>query len=199
MKARRPDRHGGPEVLRVEERPDPPVGPGEVRIAVRAAGINFADTMARVGLYPDAPKPPCVLGYEVAGEVESVGDGVDGSQRRRPGHRRDPVRRPGRAGHGAGGAGAAAAGAAQLRAGRRVPGQLRHGLRGAGRDGRPARGRPGPDPRRRRAASASPPPRSPATSAPRSSAPPRPPSTTRSAPRASTTRSTTATRTSRPR
>jgi NADPH:quinone reductase-like Zn-dependent oxidoreductase len=69
---------GGPEVLRVEERPDPAVGPGEVRIAVRAAGINFADTMARVGLYPDAPKPPCVLGYEVAGEVESVGEGVDG-------------------------------------------------------------------------------------------------------------------------
>ena len=69
--------HGGPEVLQVQERPDPPVGPGEVRIAVKAAGVNFADTMARVGLYPDAPKPPCVLGYEVAGEVESVGAGVD--------------------------------------------------------------------------------------------------------------------------
>src|SRR3954454_832920 len=69
--------HGGPEVLRVEERPDPPVGPGEVRIAVKAAGINFADTMARVGLYPEAPKPPCVLGYEVAGEVESAGDRVE--------------------------------------------------------------------------------------------------------------------------
>jgi NADPH:quinone reductase-like Zn-dependent oxidoreductase len=68
---------GGPEVLQVQERPDPPVGPGEVRIAVKAAGINFADTMARIGLYPDAPKPPCVLGYEVAGEIESVGDGVD--------------------------------------------------------------------------------------------------------------------------
>jgi NADPH:quinone reductase-like Zn-dependent oxidoreductase len=67
---------GGPEVLQVRERPEPPVGPGEVRIAVRAAGINFADTLARVGLYPDAPKTPCVLGYEVAGEVESVGDGV---------------------------------------------------------------------------------------------------------------------------
>ena len=64
-------------MLQVQERPDPPVGPGEVRIAVKAAGINFADTMARVGLYPDAPKPPCVLGYEVAGEVESVGEGVD--------------------------------------------------------------------------------------------------------------------------
>lgn len=69
---------GGPEVLRVQERPDPAVGPGEVRIGVRAAGINFADTMARVGLYPDAPKPPCVLGYEVAGEIESVGEGVEG-------------------------------------------------------------------------------------------------------------------------
>lgn len=67
---------GGPEVLQVQERPDPAVGPGEIRIAVRAAGINFADTMARVGLYPDAPKLPCVLGYEVAGEVESVGEGV---------------------------------------------------------------------------------------------------------------------------
>ena len=69
--------HGGPEVLQVQERPDPSVGPGEVRIVVKAAGINFADTMARVGLYPDAPKPPCVLGYEIAGEVESVGEGVD--------------------------------------------------------------------------------------------------------------------------
>jgi NADPH:quinone reductase-like Zn-dependent oxidoreductase len=71
-------KNGGPDVLKVEERPDPAVGPGEVRIGVRAAGINFADTMARVGLYPDAPKPPCVLGYEVAGEIESVGEGVTG-------------------------------------------------------------------------------------------------------------------------
>jgi NADPH:quinone reductase-like Zn-dependent oxidoreductase len=69
---------GGIDVLKVEERPDPPVGPGEVRVAIKAAGINFADTMARVGLYPDAPKPPCVLGYEVAGEIESVGEGVTG-------------------------------------------------------------------------------------------------------------------------
>jgi NADPH:quinone reductase-like Zn-dependent oxidoreductase len=71
-------RTGPPEVLQVQERPDPPVGAGEVRIAVKAAGINFADTMARVGLYPDAPKLPCVVGYEVAGEVESVGEGVEG-------------------------------------------------------------------------------------------------------------------------
>lgn len=70
-------RHGGPEVLEVQERPDPQVAAGEVRIAVRAAGINFADLLARTGMYPDAPKPPCVVGYEVAGEVESVGEGVE--------------------------------------------------------------------------------------------------------------------------
>jgi NADPH:quinone reductase-like Zn-dependent oxidoreductase len=70
-------KHGPPEVLRVEERPDPEAGAGEVRIAVRAAGINFADLLARSGVYPDAPAPPCVVGYEVAGEVESVGDGVE--------------------------------------------------------------------------------------------------------------------------
>src|SRR3954447_6425237 len=69
-------KHGPPEMLRVEERPEPAVGAGEVRIAVKAAGINFADLMARAGVYPDAPPPPCVVGYEVAGEVESVGEGV---------------------------------------------------------------------------------------------------------------------------
>ncbi len=69
---------GGPEVLQVQERPDPPVGPGEVRIAVKAAGINFADLLARTGMYPDAPKLPAIVGYEVAGDVETVGDGVEG-------------------------------------------------------------------------------------------------------------------------
>ncbi|MEX2197141.1 MAG: medium chain dehydrogenase/reductase family protein [Thermoleophilaceae bacterium] len=71
-------KHGPPEVLTVQDRPDPVAGPGEVRVSVRAAGINFADLMARIGVYPDAPKPPCVVGYEVAGEVESVGEGVEG-------------------------------------------------------------------------------------------------------------------------
>ncbi|MBK8295258.1 MAG: zinc-binding dehydrogenase [Solirubrobacterales bacterium] len=69
---------GPPENLVVEDRPDPDVGPGEIRIAVKAAGINFAELLARTGVYPDAPKPPCVLGYEVAGEVESLGEGVEG-------------------------------------------------------------------------------------------------------------------------
>ncbi|PWN03280.1 oxidoreductase [Nocardioides silvaticus] len=71
-------RHGGPEVLKVEERPDPaPPGPGQVTVDVRAAGVNFADTMARVGFYPDAPKVPSVVGYEVAGVVSAVGDDVE--------------------------------------------------------------------------------------------------------------------------
>jgi NADPH:quinone reductase-like Zn-dependent oxidoreductase len=51
-----------------------------VRIAVRAAGVNFADTLARVGLYAEAPKVPSVVGYEVAGEIAAVGDGVDVSR-----------------------------------------------------------------------------------------------------------------------
>src|SRR5215472_10148174 len=69
-------RHGGPEVLEIRESPDPVPGDGEVRIRVRAAGINFADILARIGLYPDAPKPPVVVGYEVAGVVDAVGAGV---------------------------------------------------------------------------------------------------------------------------
>jgi NADPH:quinone reductase-like Zn-dependent oxidoreductase len=71
-------KHGDLSVLQVQERPDPsPPGPGQARIVVRAAGVNFADHLARVGLYPDAPKPPTVVGYEVAGIIEAVGDGVD--------------------------------------------------------------------------------------------------------------------------
>src|SRR5206468_5811361 len=69
-------RHGDPEVLQVQERPEPQPRSGEVLIDVRAAGVNFADTLARVGLYPDAPKPPCVVGYEVAGIIGAVGEGV---------------------------------------------------------------------------------------------------------------------------
>jgi NADPH:quinone reductase-like Zn-dependent oxidoreductase len=71
-------KHGGPGVLKVQERPDPEIGPGEVRIAVAAAGVNFADVMARMGLYADAPKPPCVIGYEVAGTILELGEGVQG-------------------------------------------------------------------------------------------------------------------------
>jgi len=71
-------KHGGPGVLEVQEHADPQLGPGEVRIDVAAAGINFADVMARMGLYQDAPKTPCVVGYEVAGTILELGDGVEG-------------------------------------------------------------------------------------------------------------------------
>ena len=71
-------KHGGPGVLQVQEKHDPALGPGEVRIDVAAAGINFADVMARMGLYPDAPKTPCVVGYEVAGTILELGEGVAG-------------------------------------------------------------------------------------------------------------------------
>jgi NADPH:quinone reductase-like Zn-dependent oxidoreductase len=69
-------RHGGPEVLQLQDVPDPHPGPDEVRIRVRAAGVNFSDILARLGLYPDAPKPPFVVGYEVAGIIDEVGTSV---------------------------------------------------------------------------------------------------------------------------
>lgn len=67
---------GGPEVFEVREAPTPSPGPGEVLIRIEAAGINFADILARQGLYPDAPSLPAVVGYEVAGTVEAVGESV---------------------------------------------------------------------------------------------------------------------------
>src|SRR5437660_3583988 len=69
-------RVGPPEVLELREAPDPLPKPGEVQIRVRASGVNFADIMARLGLYPDAPKLPAVIGYEVAGDISAVGDGT---------------------------------------------------------------------------------------------------------------------------
>src|SRR5450432_2435098 len=69
---------GSPDVLVVKEAPDPVAGAGEVRVRVRASGVNFADLMARVGLYPDAPKLPCVVGYEISGVIDQVGEGVTG-------------------------------------------------------------------------------------------------------------------------
>ena len=71
-------RHGGPEVIEPREAPDPTPGEGEIRIRVKAAGVNFADLLARLGLYPDAPKPPLVVGYEVSGYIDAVGHRVTG-------------------------------------------------------------------------------------------------------------------------
>lgn len=72
-------KYGPPETLEVREGTLPMPMAGEVTVAVKAAGINFADLMARKGLYQDAPRPPCVVGYEVAGVVEAVGSGLDPS------------------------------------------------------------------------------------------------------------------------
>jgi len=63
-------------VLIVREAPDPVPGPGQVRVRVDAAGVNFADVMMRLGIYPDAPPLPAVPGYEVAGAIDAVGEGV---------------------------------------------------------------------------------------------------------------------------
>ncbi|MFL5895929.1 MAG: medium chain dehydrogenase/reductase family protein [Thermoleophilaceae bacterium] len=71
------ERHGDPETLAVRDRPEPSLAPGRVLVRVRAAGVNFADIQARVGLYPDAPDLPFVPGYEFAGDVEEVGEGVE--------------------------------------------------------------------------------------------------------------------------
>jgi NADPH:quinone reductase-like Zn-dependent oxidoreductase len=72
-------RTGPPEVLELREAADPEPRAGEVQIRVRAVGINFADIMARLGLYPDAPKLPAVVGYEVAGDISALGGGVSRS------------------------------------------------------------------------------------------------------------------------
>jgi NADPH:quinone reductase-like Zn-dependent oxidoreductase len=69
---------GEPDVLEVRGAADPEPKADEVRIAVAAAGVNFADLMARMGLYPDAPPLPAVVGYEVSGTVDKVGDKVKG-------------------------------------------------------------------------------------------------------------------------
>lgn len=69
-------RKGGPEVLEYVELPDPTAGPGELLVAVEAAGINFIDTYRRSGMYP--MEFPHIVGVEGAGTVEAVGEGVPG-------------------------------------------------------------------------------------------------------------------------
>lgn len=70
-------KYGDVNVLKVRESEAPEPAAGEVLVDVKAAGVNFADILARQGLYLDAPKAPCVVGYEVSGVVETVGRGVD--------------------------------------------------------------------------------------------------------------------------
>jgi NADPH:quinone reductase-like Zn-dependent oxidoreductase len=70
---------GGPEVLKFEEAPAQKPGKGEARIRVQAAGLNRAESMFYHGQYLEDPKFPARIGYEVAGQVEEVGEGVDKS------------------------------------------------------------------------------------------------------------------------
>ena len=69
---------GGPDALRLCERPDPTPGPGEVLIRVAAAGLNRPDVLQRQGAYPPPPGASDVPGLEVAGRVEALGSDVHG-------------------------------------------------------------------------------------------------------------------------
>ena len=69
--------YGGVDAMELTERDVPDPGEGEVRIEVRAAGVNFADIMQRRGHYQGGPEPPYVPGMEVAGVIDAVGEGVN--------------------------------------------------------------------------------------------------------------------------
>ena len=69
---------GGPEVLVVQDLPTPEPGPGELRVDVAAAGVNYIDVYYRTGAYP--LQTPFIVGSEGAGVVSAVGDGVTGFQ-----------------------------------------------------------------------------------------------------------------------
>ena len=69
--------YGGPEVLTIEDAPEPEAGPGELLVRVRAAGVNRADCLQRAGTYPMPPGLGNVPGLELAGEVAGTGPGVE--------------------------------------------------------------------------------------------------------------------------
>ncbi|MFQ5668376.1 MAG: zinc-binding alcohol dehydrogenase family protein [Candidatus Binatia bacterium] len=77
MHAVRIHQFGGEHALRHEEVPDPQPGPGQVRVAVRAASINRGDLARRTGTHPGEMAFPLTLGWEVAGDIDAVGDGID--------------------------------------------------------------------------------------------------------------------------
>ncbi len=77
MQAIRLERHGPTSVFELRDLAAPEPAAGQLRIRVDAAGVNFADILARQGIYPDCPPLPCTLGYEAVGTVDAVGEGVD--------------------------------------------------------------------------------------------------------------------------
>src|SRR5260370_28541421 len=78
MRAMRSETRGGPESLRLVELPSKPLGKGQVRIAVKAAGVNFPDTLIIADKYQFKPPRPFAPGHEVAGDITEVGGGVTG-------------------------------------------------------------------------------------------------------------------------
>jgi NADPH:quinone reductase len=77
MKAIVCEAFGGPEVLRLRDRPDPPPpGPGEVQVRVQARGVQYVDVLMLAGKYQFRPEPPFVPGNEAAGDIVAVGEGV---------------------------------------------------------------------------------------------------------------------------
>lgn len=80
MRAMVVGRYGPPKVFEVKEMPDPQPKPGEALIRVKVIGVNFADLLQRMGIYPGTPKPPMIPGLEVAGVVEKVIEAPRGSE-----------------------------------------------------------------------------------------------------------------------
>ena len=78
MKFIEASKFGGPEVLTVVEAPTPTPTEGALLVEIKAAGVNYADIMARSGFYPQVPKAPFRVGFEIAGVVKGVGKGVKG-------------------------------------------------------------------------------------------------------------------------
>ncbi|MEI6203407.1 MAG: alcohol dehydrogenase catalytic domain-containing protein, partial [Enhydrobacter sp.] len=76
MRAMMSETPGGPESLKLMELPSKPVGKGQVRVAVRAAGVNFPDTLIIADKYQFKPPRPFAPGHEVAGDITEVGEGV---------------------------------------------------------------------------------------------------------------------------
>ena len=78
MRAMLSETPGGPESLKLVEMPSPPLGKGQVRVAIRAAGVNFPDTLIIADKYQFKPPRPFAPGHEIGGDVTEVGEGVTG-------------------------------------------------------------------------------------------------------------------------
>jgi len=78
MKFIEASKFGGPEVLTVVDAPTPTPTEGALLVEIKAAGVNYADIMARSGFYPQVPKAPFPVGFEIAGVVKGIGKSVEG-------------------------------------------------------------------------------------------------------------------------